>query len=258
MGILKAHDPKLTERPLSFTAKNKNSEGELTVPAGYEIKSIELQNSNGEIEENLWYIIEEIQIAESLFSPLLKCIVRFKDNQNFFEEFSLSGKEILHIELTLLDIDGGENDINLTFVSEKYPTYIRSLHNLDSQEYICEYISPISFYSRLQTLSRSTNIPAGPGGIGTEANNPIDIVKDIYKKSLGVSDFKTFKDSKCDIKFKGVITKRTPLQATEWCLSKASEKNTPFFQWQSIFNGQFASTVDYAASSKRLSSSHDA
>ena len=37
-----------------------------------------------------------------------------------------------------------------------------------------------------------------------------------------------------------------------------SLQSAGFFQWQSIFNGQFASTVDYAASSKRLSSSHDA
>ena len=189
------------DRPVSFSAKNKDSQGRYTIPAGYEINKIELVNSKGDKEENLYLIIEEIKIVESIFSPLLKCVVRFKDNQGFFEKFGISGKEILHIDLDLIDEEANKENIKLTFVSEEYPTFIKTLQNISSQEYICEFISPLSFYSRLQTISRSTNV-----GNNEKENNPLDVVKDIYKTSLGLTNFEFFNSSKCDVKFKGVIT----------------------------------------------------
>lgn len=232
MGILNIDK----ERPENHTPKTLDADGNSTIPSSYEIDEMVLINEDGVEEENFSKIVSSIKIVEEIYSPIITCKVSVTDDDDFFQRFKISGKEILKLSLTKKTAKNQES-IDLTLVSLEYPTYAKSADGIHIQEYDIVFITPFGYFSKLQTMSQSVE------------GNIFDIVKDLYENKLGVKKSNILIDGTCPHKIKTVITKKTPLQSISWVLSKAfsdeggSElKFSPFFMWQTI-NTQFKDKI---------------
>lgn len=232
MGILNIDK----DRPENHTPKTRDADGNSTVPASYEIDEMVLINEDGVEEENFSKIVSSIKIVEEIYSPIITCKVSVSDDDDFFQKFKISGKEILKLRLTKKTAND-QQSIDLTLVSLEYPTYAKSADGIHIQEYDIIFITPFGYFSKIQTMSESIE------------GNIFDIVKELYESKLGVPKSNILVDGTCPHKIKTVITKKTPLQSISWVLSKAfsdeggSElKFSPFFMWQTI-NTQFKNKI---------------
>jgi hypothetical protein len=232
MGILNIDK----ERPENHTPKTLDADGNSTIPSSYEIEEMVLINEDGVEEENFSKIVSSIKIVEEIYSPIITCKISVSDDDDFFQRFKISGKEILKLTLTKKTSKDQES-IDLTLVSLEYPTYAKSADGIHIQEYDIVFITPFGYFSKIQTMSQSIE------------GNIFDIVKDLYENKLGVPKENILVEGTCPHKIKTVITKKTPLQSISWVLSKAfsdeggSEfKFSPFFMWQTI-NTQFKDKI---------------
>ena len=223
MGILKIDQDTVTKN----TPKGESLEG-VTVPASYEIEQLSLYNEDGEEEENFRSIVNSIKIIEELYSPVIICKINVLDDQDFFQKFKITGKEILVLKIKKriqgAGTGGTEERIELGFIVKEYPSYRKSTSGIQHQEYDIIFTTPFAYFSRVQTISLSVE------------GNIFDITKDLYKDYLGVdSENILFEGEECPYKIKTVITKRTPLQAVTWLLSKArTVDGYPYMMWQTI------------------------
>jgi len=232
MGILNI-DP---DRPENHSPKTLDADGNSTIPSSYEIEEMVLINEDGDKEENFSKIVSSIKIIEEIYSPIITCKISVSDDDDFFQKFKISGKEILKLRLTKKTKDD-QQSIDLTLVSLEYPTYTKSANGIHIQEYDIIFITPFGYFSKIQTISESIE------------GNIFDIVKELYESKLGVPKSNILVDGTCPHKIKTVLTKKTPLQSISWVLSKAfsdeggSElKFSPFFMWQTI-NTQFKDKI---------------
>ena len=206
------------------TPRGLSAEGTPQVPSAFEFVKVEMINAKGETRD-IRSIVTEIAIAEDLYSPVLICTLSIRDDINFFEEFNISGKEIINLQINKLSLNEPTQTLKLTFVVKDYPIFQRTISEISIQEYSIIAISAYAYLSRLQTISQSVK------------GNPIDNIKMLFKTYMGYSFFdeSSLSEYPCTTPFKGVITKRTPLQAVKWCLNKAFDKNrTPFFTYATI------------------------
>lgn len=206
------------------TPRGLSAEGTPQVPSAFEFEKIEMINANGEVRD-IKAIVRELTISEDLYSPICVCTLSVRDDINFFEDFKVSGREIINLHINRLGLNEPIQTLKLTFVVKDYPTFQRTINEISVQEYSIIAISTYSYLSRLQTISQSVK------------GNPIDNIKMLFKTYMGYSSFdeSSLLEYPCTTPFKGVITKRTPLQAVKWCLSKAFDKNrTPFFAYATL------------------------
>jgi len=232
MGILNVDK----DRPENHSPKTLDADGNSTVPASYEIVKMVLINEDGIEEENFSKIVSSIKIIEEIYSPIITCKISVSDDDDFFQKFKISGKEILKLSL-IKKTANDQQSIDLTLVSLEYPTYTKSADGIHIQEYDIIFITPFGYFSKIQTISESIE------------GNIFDIVKELYESKLGVPKSNILVNGTCPHKIKTVLTKKTPLQAISWVLSKAFSdeggsqlKFSPFFMWQTI-NTQFKDKI---------------
>jgi hypothetical protein len=146
--------------------------------------------------------------------------LRVRDTLNFFEDFMLSGEEVINVELQHITAGSKLKRVKLSLNVKEYPNYQKSAAEPNVQEYNIVAVSKFGYSSMLQRISRSTK------------GNPIANIESILKNDLGVKAKRT---GLCVSSFDGIITIQTPLKAIEWLRSKSFDvTGSPFFVYSSI------------------------
>lgn len=215
--------------PNSNASKNLDAKGNPLYPSTYEFEEILMINKDGE-EEDIQKIVTSLIIVEEIFSPFLTARIRIRDNENFFEEFKLDGREIINVKIKYLKNTDAENAIyeflEHQFVVKDYPTLVKTEESINVQEYDINLVSSWAYLSRLQQISKGVT------------GDPIRIIENLFKEYLGDPKFEYRSEERLPCKtenFKGVITLRTPLQAIDWLKTLCYDENvSPYFIYTNL------------------------
>ena len=215
--------------PNSNASKNLDAKGNPLYPSAYEFEEFQMINKDGD-EQDIQKIVTSFIIVEELFSPFLTARIRIRDNENFFEEFKLDGREIVNVKIKYLKKTDSENStyefLEHQFVVKDYPTLVKTEESINVQEYDINLVSSWAYLSRLQQISEGVT------------GNPVKIIQDLFKKYLGDPkfDYRSKERAPCEKdNFKGVITLRTPLQAIEWLKTLCyDDKSSPYFIYTNL------------------------
>ena len=192
-----------------------------TIPSAYVIKSLTIKNSKGKVVD-MQTLITSFSIVEELFSPVIVFNAKVRDNINFFEDFAISGQEILNVKLEKENPKGGAlRVIDLNFIVKEYPNYEKSVTSIGLQEYNFIAVSDYGYMSMLKKISRSVK--------GNVANN----IKAVFEKDLNIT--KCVVIGECSSNFDGIITIQSPLKAVEWLRAKTFDSvGSPFFVYNTV------------------------
>lgn len=211
------------------------------IPSSYKVEKFIISNQAGRTMD-IRSLVIGFTITEEIYSPIVVFNARIRDTINFFEEFALSGQEI--IKLVLRKVEGPDNEevqlpssswrspqtINLYLTVKEYPNYVKSNETLDAQEYNLIAISDYAYISNLQRISHSVH------------GNTLDNISKIFNEHLNVkSDKINQPDSRyqCTSQFDGVVTVQSPLKAIEWLREKSFDpKGAPFYVYTNISNNK--------------------
>ena len=201
-----------------------STDNSATIPSAYLVKALSIKNSKG-MTVDMQSLITSFTITEELFSPVIVFNARIRDNVNFFEDFAISGQEIINVQLQKTDTkNGSAREVNLNFTVKEYPNYEKTPNSISVQEYNLIAVSDYSYLSMLKRISRSVK--------GNVAEN----IQKIFEKDLNVT--KVLHMGKCTTAFDGVITIQSPLKAVEWLRQKAYDADgAPFFVYNTISSG---------------------
>ena len=70
------------------------------IPSAYTVKALSMQNSKGKTVD-IQSIVIGFTLTEELFSPVIVFNARIRDTINFFEDFAISGQEIINVKLQI-------------------------------------------------------------------------------------------------------------------------------------------------------------
>lgn len=189
----------------------------LYTPGTFFVQQMLIQNQKG-IVVDLRPLVTSFSITEELFSPVIMFNARIRDDINFFEDFAISGQEIIHLILEKPnDSNTGAVDppINIKFLVKEYPNYVKTPQS-SVQEYDLIAISDFAYLSLLKRISRSVK------------GNVVDNIVKIFQKDLNVKT--TIVTQPCTASFDGVLVIQSPLKAIEWLRKKAYDvEQSPFF-----------------------------
>jgi len=210
----------------SFTniSTGVSADGTPLIPSSYEVDKCELTNQFGDVVD-IYRNTVSISVVSELYSPILTCKIRIRDNVNLFEDFRISGHEKLKLRIRKKDVTvgfEGQEALILDLIVREYPDFSKTGESINVQEYDMIAVSSWSYINRMKTISRSVS------------GNVLDSVKDVFKKDLGFKDDDFLEDSadifKCNVNFKGIITKQHPVNAVEFLRKKSYDTNgSPFF-----------------------------
>lgn len=250
----------------SNTSRNFDAEGKPLLPSVYEFEYIKFirsrpgenqqldslsfergifddaRSSSNFLEVNVAdkRLVTSLEIIEELYSPVVTAKMIIRDNSNFFEDFGLSGQEIVKVGINRpgWKENNDDNKIEIDFVVQDYSLFEKTTQSINVQEYHLNLISSVAFISRLQQISLSVK------------GSPVEGIKKIFKNylpnvsirenitRLGSTRGRKVEDKnkyECQItNLKTVITQRTPLQAIDWLKSCCyDQKESPFFVYPS-------------------------
>lgn len=188
---------------------------ELYVPGAFFVEQMLIQNQKGVVVD-LSPLVTSFSLTEELFSPVIMFNARIRDNINFFEDFAISGQEIIHLILVKPnDNKTAVTKIDIKFLVKEYPNYVKTPQS-SVQEYDLVAISDFGYLSLLKRISRSVK------------GNVVDNIVKIFEKDLNVKT--TIVTQPCTSSFDGVLVIQSPLKAIEWLRQKAYDTDeSPFF-----------------------------
>jgi len=202
------------------TPKGAINENEYqNVPGTFFIQQMLIQNQKGVVVD-LRPLVTSFTLTEELFSPVIMFNARIRDNINFFEDFAISGQEIIHLILhkPIYNSIRGKMEsikVDIKFLVKEYPNYVKTPQS-SIQEYDLVAISDFAYLSLLKRISRSVK------------GNVVDNIVKIFEKDLNVKT--TVVLQPCTSSFDGVLVIQSPLKAIEWLRKKAYDAdNSPFF-----------------------------
>jgi len=198
------------------------------ISGAFFVKKMIIRNQKGELFD-LQPIVTSFTITEELFSPVIMFNARIRDNINFFEDFALSGQEIIHIILQKAnDKNTRVVEVDLTFLVKEYPNYQKTPQS-SVQEYDLIAVSDFAYLSMLKRISRSVK------------GNVTDNIKKIFEKDLNMKN--VIVTDACVSSFDGVLVIQSPLKAIEWLRQKAFDsEGAPFFIFPRISSSLIAIT----------------
>ena len=201
-----------------------SADNSATIPSAYLVKTLSIKNSKGKTVD-MQSLITSFTITEELFSPVIVFNARIRDNVNFFEDFAISGQEIINVKLQKIDTrNGSDRLVNLNFTVKEYPNYEKTPNSISVQEYNLIAVSDYSYLSMLKRISRSVK------------GNVVENIQRIFEKDLNVT--RVLNVGKCTTAFDGIITIQSPLKAVDWLRQKAYDADgAPFFVYNTISNG---------------------
>lgn len=202
------------------TPKGLDSQDRSAHPSSYLVRNMTIINQTGQ-EYDLQPLVTDFSITEEIYSPILVLTLSVRDAVNFFESFSLTGQEVIRLNLYKEDSTSKRvRSLDLKFSVKEYPDYQKSAQGLAVQEYTIVAISDYAYLSGLQKISRSVK------------DNPVLEIKKIFERDLGVTKFDT---DLCVTTFNGIITTQSPLKASEWLRTKSYDSvGSPFFLFARI------------------------
>ena len=186
------------------------------VPGTFYVQQMLIQNQKGVVVD-LRPLVTSFSLTEELFSPVIMFNARIRDNINFFEDFAISGQEIIHLIVHKPNDSrtGVMEPINIKFLVKEYPNYVKTPQS-SVQEYDLIAISDFGYLSLLKRISRSVK------------GNVVDSIVKIFEKDLNVKT--TIVSQPCTSSFDGVLVIQSPLKAIEWLRQKAYDsEGSPFF-----------------------------
>ena len=186
------------------------------VPGTFFVQQMLIQNQKGVVVD-LRPLVTSFTLTEELFSPVVMFNARIRDDINFFEDFAISGQEIIHLILNKPNEFGDPKPdvVNIKFLVKEYPNYVKTPQS-SVQEYDLVAISDFAYLSLLKRISRSVK------------GNVVDNIVRIFEKDLNVKT--TVVTQPCTSSFDGVLVIQSPLKAIEWLRQKAHDaENSPFF-----------------------------
>jgi len=213
--------------PNSNASKNLDADNNPLYPSSYVFNEILMINKEGE-EKDIQKIVTSLIIVEEIYSPLLTARIRIRDNENFFDDFKISGQEIVRVSINYLPDAKAETtkDVEYEFVVKDYPLFDKTTESINVQEYEINLISSYAFLSRLQQISQGVK------------KDPVDNIKKIFKKYLGNPTFEYKSEDRypCIVNdLKAVITQQTPLQAVEFLKGTCYDEDfAPFFIYTTL------------------------
>jgi hypothetical protein len=201
-------------------------------PGAFEIKSLVMTNSGGATRD-IRNLLESFSITEELYSPVLTFNGRFRDDKNFFSDFSISGQEIIDVKISKTITTGlnerGEkasstksstNEITLKFYVKEYPNYTRTLDFPSVQLFSVVAISDFAYINNLKKISKSIK--------GNVAKNIQDIFSTELYREVRIR-------GRCVSEFDGIITIQPPLKALDWLRRRTFDgSGSPFFLYSTI------------------------
>jgi hypothetical protein len=198
------------------------------IPRPYIVEEFIITNQAGQTYD-IRALLLSFTITEELFSPIVVFNGRIRDNINFFQEFSLSGQEILKITLQQEEFEDKQyaqktNRVELYFTVKEYPNYQKLASSLAIQEYNIVAVSEHAYLSLTQRISRSVH------------GDPTTNISKIFTKDLNVKDIVLPQSPhQCTTPFDGVIVIQSPLKAAEWLRTKCYDaQGAPFFVYTDI------------------------
>lgn len=187
------------------------------VPGTFYVEQMLIQNQNGVVVD-LRPLVTSFSLTEELFSPVIMFNARINDDINFFEDFAISGQEIIHLILKKPNDTNGAvmSPIDIKFLVKEYPNYVKTPQS-SVQEYDLIAISHFGYLSLLKRISRSVK------------GNVVDNIVKIFDRDLNIKrNIKV--TQQCTSSFDGVLVIQSPLKAIEWLRQKAYDaEDSPFF-----------------------------
>jgi len=195
------------------------------IPGGYRIVKMNIRNSNGQVKD-MQSLVIAFTLTEELFSPVVVFNAKIHDTINFFEDFALSGQEIIDLEMVKIDAEiGSKSVIKSSFIVKEYPNYEKAVTSPNAQDYNLIAVSDFAYLSMLKRISKSVK------------GNPVHNIVNIFNKELNVKKIKSTSD--CVTSFDGIINIQSPLKAVEWLREKAFDaKGAPFFLYNNILTNE--------------------
>ena len=195
-----------------------STEGTGAIPSAFKIKDIELVNHEGK-SYFITSIVVEFTLSESIYSTTTVCKLTIRDSNDLFNDFKLTGQEIVRITLLRDGIDDSEKEINIEFYVTEYPLYGRG-DEKHTQIYKLTAISKHNYTSNFKRISRKIEgLTSG-------------IIKNIFKSDLSTE---IQIDDEPITRFKGIINTQSPLSAVEWLRKKTyDDKKAPYYIFQTL------------------------
>ena len=202
--------------------------GIVKVASAFNLIKFDITNSKGETRD-IRRLVESFTLTEEIFSPVITLSATIRDTINFFEDFAISGQEIINIEIDKITDNAKVNaatpvkNIKLKLAVLEYPNYEKLATSPNIQKYGVVAISDFAYLSALKKISKSVK------------DAVITNIYNIFKTDLNVviqlpSKIPTSK-------FDGIVTIQSPLRAIEWLRSKMFDsKGAPFFLYSRISN----------------------
>ena len=214
--------------PNSNASKNLDAGSKPLYPSSYVFNEILLITKEGK-EVDIRKIVTSLIIVEEIYSPLLTARIRIRDNENFFDDFKLSGQEIVRVSINYLPDAEAEitKDVEYEFVVRDYPLFDKTTESINVQEYEINLVSSYAYLSRLQQIS-----------LGIEGNPIKNGIEKIFKNYLGDPTFEYKSEERYPCitdDLKAVITQQTPLQAVEFLKGTCYDEDfAPFFIYTTL------------------------
>lgn len=206
-----------------------------TAPGTCEVVWVEMENHLGDVKriENL---VSSFKILESLYSPALGLEMSLRDESNFFEEFQITGQEIVRVKLRQ-KLFQGERNSKLSIVTEleffvtEYLDYLKGNKN-QVQSYTLTGISKHAYISPLKRISRAM------------ISSVDEEIRRLLEKDLLVEKF--IIQGKPASAFSGVINWTNPLpQAVDFSNRIYDANQSPFFLFQKLNGTVYLSALSF-------------
>jgi len=206
-----------------------------TAPGTCEIVWVEMENYLGDVKriENL---VSSFKILETLYSPSLGLEMTLRDESNFFEEFQITGQEIIRIKLVQKLFQGERNakqniTTELEFFVTEYIDYIKG-NKTQVQAYTFTGISKHAYISPLKRISRAM------------ISSVDEEIRRIMEKDLLVDKFLI--QGRPASSFSGVINWTNPLpQAIDFANRIYDANQSPFFLFQKLNGTVYLSALSF-------------
>jgi hypothetical protein len=175
----------------------------------FKINEIVIVTKNGKID--ISGIFKEINIYDSLFMPVMSGSISVIDSIGLSGKLIFDGSETLLIDIVK---DYGSDVLNFKKAFRIYRQKDRKNNNMNSEEYVLNFVSDELIYSDQQRINQSyedtySNIVKKI--MVNYLKIPENNLKGVYEDSLGIK--------------KIVIPNLRPIDAIQWCTKRSLDKN---------------------------------
>lgn len=192
-------------------------------PTSYEVTAVTLYSNSG-VEWNIKEIVAKIEIYESLYTASIEATLGIADAVTFLEQAKITGNEKIILKVQQARSEQGD-EVKRKFELELYiaevMNYSRVQQGMQVYEFVC--FSKHMYNNSFSRINRYFK-----GTIG-------NLVKTIVERDLEIEPHFINTSSKGIIE--GIYPRMRPITAINWLMRNAFEDNTPYYFYETAFNG---------------------